>query len=166
MNTASKLTLAALALTVLATAAVQAQVNNVSITATATVQQPINVSTGQSLNFGNVFPGVIKAIAATDGTNAGRWDVTGQASTLVNLSFTLPGNLQSGANLLPIANFTGGTNTVNNAATAAGITPSLGGTATLSGTGALFVWVGAQVSPAINQPAGVYTASVTLTVTY
>ena len=55
---------------------------------------------------------------------------------------------------------------VNNAATAASITPSAGGTATLSGTGALFVWVGAQVNPATNQPAGVYTASVTLTVTY
>src|SRR2546427_759388 len=50
--------------------------------------------------------------------------------------------------------------------TAASITPSAGGTATLSGTGALFVWVGAQVNPATNQPAGVYTASVTLTVTY
>ena len=165
MNTASKLTLAALALTVLATAAAQAQVNNANITATATVQQPINVSTGQSLNFGNVFPGVAKTIATTDAT-AGRWDVTGQASTLVNLSLTLPINLQSGLNLLPIANFTGGTNTVNNAATAAAITPSLGGSATLSGAGALFVWVGAQVNPAINQPAGVYTASVTLTVTY
>ena len=166
MNTASRLTLAALALTVLATAAAQAQVNNVSITATATVQQPINVSTGQSLNFGNVFPGVVKAIAATDGTNAGRWDVTGQASTLVNLSFTLPANLQSGLNLLPIANFTGGTNTVSNAATAAAITPSLGGSATLSVSGQLYVWVGGQVSPVINQPAGVYTGSVTLTVTY
>ena len=166
MNTASKLTLAALALTVLTTAVAQAQVNNANITATATVQQPINVSGAQGLNFGNVFPGIAKAVLATDGTNAGRWDVTGQASSLVNLSFTLPGNLQSGANLLPIANFTGGTNTVNNAATAAAITPSLGGSATLSGTGALFVWVGAQVNPAINQPAGVYTASVTLTVTY
>ncbi len=165
MNTASKLTLAALALSVLATAA-QAQVNNASITATATVQQPINVSGAQGLNFSNVFPGIAKTVLATDGTNAGRWDVTGQASSLVNLSFTLPGNLQSGANLLPIANFAGGTNTVNNAATAAAITPSLGGSATLSGAGALFVWVGAQVNPAINQPAGVYTASVTLTVTY
>ncbi len=165
MNTASKLTLAALALSVLATVA-QAQVNNASITATATVQQPINVSGAQGLNFSNVFPGVAKTVLATDGTNAGRWDVTGQASSLVNLSFTLPGNLQSGANLLPIANFTGGTNTVNNAATAAAITPLLGGSATLSGAGALFVWVGAQVNPVINQPAGVYTASVTLTVTY
>ena len=155
MNTASKLTLAALALTVLATAAAQAQVNNANITATATVQQPINVSTGQSLNFGNVFPGVAKTIATTDAT-AGRWDVTGQASTLVNLSLTLPINLQSGLNLLPIA---------NNAAAATPF-PVDGASTSLSGTGALFVWVGGQVNPASNQPAGVYTASVTLTVTY
>src|SRR5436190_819261 len=93
MNTASKLTLAALALTVLATAAAQAQVNNANITATATVQQPINVA------------------AATP---------------------------------FPVA----------------------GASTSLSGTGALFVWVGGQVNPASNQPAGVYTASVTLTVTY
>src|SRR5947207_15560783 len=86
MNTASKLTLAALALTVLTTAVAQAQVNNANITATATVQQPINVTGAQSLNFGNVFPGVAKTIAATDGTNAGRWDVAGQASTVVNLA--------------------------------------------------------------------------------
>src|SRR5437899_1197041 len=124
MNTASKLTLAALALTVLATAAAQAQVNNANITATATVQQPINVTGAQSLNFGNVFPGVVKTVAATDGTNAGRWDVTGQASTLVNLSFTLPANLQSGVNLLPIATFTGGHNTANNAAAPTPFLPS------------------------------------------
>src|SRR5256885_928215 len=53
MNTASKLTLAALALTVLTTAVAQAQVNNANITATATVQQPINVTGAQSLNFGH-----------------------------------------------------------------------------------------------------------------
>ncbi len=165
MNTASKLTLAALALSVLATAA-QAQVNNASITATATVQQPINVSGFQSLNFGNVFPGVTKTIAASDGTNAGRWDVTGQASSLVNLSFTLPANLTSGANLLPIANFTGVYNTAATPVGGTGFTPSAGAAPTLSGTGQLFVWVGGQVTPASNQPAGVYTASVTLTVTY
>ena len=164
MNSASKLILTALVLTVLATAAAQAQVNNANITATATVQQPINVSTGQSLNFGNVFPGVAKTIATTDAT-AGRWDVTGQASTLVNLSLTLPINLQSGLNLLPIANFTGSYNTANNAAAATPF-PVAGASTSLSGTGALFVWVGGQVNPASNQPAGVYTASVTLTVMY
>jgi len=165
MNTASKLTLAALALSVLGTAA-QAQVNNASITATATVQQPINVTGAQGLSFGNVLPGIAKTVLATDGTNAGRWDVTGQASSLVNLSFTLPGNLQSGANLLPIANFTGSYNTANNAAAATTFVASTGASPTLSVTGALFVWIGAQVNPATNQPAGVYTAPVTLTVTY
>src|SRR5437773_2529496 len=81
MNTASKLTLAALALTVLATPAAQGQVDDANSRAAATEQ--------------------------------------------------------------------------------AAVTP-----ASLSGTGALCVWVGGQVNPASNQPAGVYTASVTLTVTY
>ena len=33
--------------------------------------------------------------------------------------------------------------------------PAAGANPTLSGTGALFVWVGAQVQPATNQVAGV-----------
>src|SRR6266568_3692456 len=71
------LVVAALALT---GTALQAQTNNASITATASVQTPINVVGAQQLSFGNVFPGVNKTIAATDLTNAGRFDVTGQAS--------------------------------------------------------------------------------------
>src|SRR5512145_2666015 len=91
--------LAALALT---GTALEAQTNNASITATASVQSPINVLGAQQLSFGNVFPGVNKTIAATDLTNAGRFDVTGQASTPVTLSFTLPATLSSGGNTMPI----------------------------------------------------------------
>src|ERR1044071_102914 len=88
MRTISKLTLAVAAL-VLTGTTLQAQTNNASITATASVQTPINVIGAQQLNFGNVFPGVNKTVAASDLTNGGRFDVTGQASTPVTLSFTL-----------------------------------------------------------------------------
>ena len=101
----SKLSLAVLAL-VIGASAVQAQTNNASITATASVQTPINVVGAQQLNFGNVFPGVNKTVAATDLTNAGRFDVTGQASTPVTLSFTLPASLTSGANTMPCCRLT------------------------------------------------------------
>ena len=161
----SKLSLAVLALVISASAA-QAQTNNASITATASVQTPINVVGAQQLNFGNVFPGVNKTVAATDLTNAGRFDVTGQASTPVTLSFTLPATLSSGANTMPIDTYTG-----IHAATSAqtggvAFNPVTGANPTLSGTGALFVWVGARVTPATNQAQGTYTANVTMTVVY
>jgi len=158
------LALAMLALVVFTTP-VYAQVNNASITATATVQAPINVTAVSNLDFQNVFPGVAKTVLVTDAT-AGRWDVAGAASTPVSLNFTLPGNLSSGANLMPIATWTGNHNTTA-APTGTGFTPSGTPTAaTLSATGAVFVYIGATVSPLANQAAGVYTAAVTLTVLY
>lgn len=161
--------LVALALAVLAlvvfTTPVYAQVNNASITATATVQAPINVTAVSNLDFQNVFPGVAKTVLVTDAT-AGRWDVAGAPNAPVSLNFTLPTNLVSGGNLMPIGTWTGNHNTTA-APTGTGFTPA--GTpsaATLSATGALFVYIGATVSPLSNQLAGVYTAAVTLTVLY
>jgi hypothetical protein len=158
------LVLAVAGLALLASSA-QAQVNNAAITATATVQTPINVTAANNLDFGNVFPGVSKAIAVGDAT-AGRWDVTGQASTAVTLNFTLPTDLVFGANLLPIGTWTGNHNTTATP-TGTSFTPSgAPEPSMLSGTGQLFVYIGATVSPAVNQAAGVYSASVTLTVLY
>src|SRR5881396_2383957 len=102
----TKLSLVVAAL-VLTGTALQAQSNNASITATASVQTPINVLGAQQLNFGNVFPGVNKTVNATDLTNGGRFDVTGQASTPVTLSFTLPATLSSAGNTMPIVSYTG-----------------------------------------------------------
>ena len=161
----TKWSLAVAALTLTGTA-LQAQTNNASITATASVQTPINVVGAQQLNFGNVFPGVNKTVAATDLVNGGRFDVTGQANTPVTLSFTLPATLSSGANTMPIVSYTG-VHAQNNAQTGGtAFTPASGATPTLNGSGALWVWVGAQVQPATNQAAGVYTGSITMTVVY
>jgi len=158
------LALAVLALVVF-TKPVYAQVNNASITATATVQAPINVTAVSNLDFQIVFPGVAKTVLVA-GATAGRWDVAGAPSTPISLNFTLPNNLVSGGNLLPIGTWTGNHNTTA-APTGTGFTPSGTPTAaTLSATGALFVYIGATVSPLANQPAGVYTAAVTLTVLY
>jgi hypothetical protein len=165
MRNVTRLTLVVAALVLTSTAA-QAQTNNASITATASVQTPINVVGAQQLSFGNVFPGVNKAVAATDLTNGGRFDVTGQASSPVNLSFTLPATLSSGGNTMPIVNYTGMHALLATQAGGIAFTPSAGASPTLSGTGALFVWVGAQVQPATNQVAGVYTGSITMTVVY
>jgi len=151
---------------VLISASAGAQTQTATIQATATVQQPINVTGAVNLAFGNVFPGIAKTIAV-GAAGAGRFDVTGQGSAPVLITFVLPANLTSGANNLPIGTWTGHRNTVNNPATGTNFTPSAGTTnATFSATGQLFVFVGGTVTPATNQAAGAYSGTVQMTVTY
>jgi spore coat protein U-like protein len=163
MQTTSKLLTAVAALT-LVSVSLQAQ-NNASITVSANVQQPITVTAANNLDFGQVFPGVSKTIAVNQ-PGAGRFDVTGQASTPVSLTFVLPANLTAGANLLPIGSWNG-VHSPTASPTGTSFTPSASATnATLSGTGQLFVYVGAQVTPAVGQVAGNYTGTVQMTVVY
>jgi spore coat protein U-like protein len=144
-----------------------AQIASFSVTTRATIVQALVVTPQRDLVFGNVVPGISKTIAVTDG-GAGRLRVRGQASTPVLMSFTLPGNLTSGANSLPIDSWTGRWNTSAAPAGGTSFTPSGAATsATLSGgAGQLFVYLGARVVPATTQAAGLYTATVTLTVAY
>ncbi len=145
---------------------VSAQAQSANITATATVFQAMTVTGARTLDFGNVFPGVAKSIGVAAATS-GRFDLTGQSSANVNLTFTLPTNLTSGANNLPIGTWTGCTNATNTTTGCTSFTPS--GTATasaFSGAGALFVWVGGTVTPGGAQAAGTYTGTVTLTAAY
>src|SRR2546425_6959970 len=119
MKNVARLVLMVVVLTSAVTMSAAAQSNTGSITATAVVQQPINVTGAVNLAFGNVFPGVAKTIVLT-AAGAGRFDVTGQASTTANVSFTSrPLYLTYGGNNLPIV-FTAGYNTVNSAAGATG----------------------------------------------
>jgi spore coat protein U-like protein len=159
-------TRAALAAALVTLAASAAQAQSANINATATVFQAMTVSGARDLDFGNVFPGVNKTIGVAAATS-GQFALTGQNSANVNLSFTLPTNLTSGANNLPIGTWTGCHNTSNATAGCTAFTPSAAATASaFSGTGSLWVWVGGTVSPAANQAAGSYTGTVTLTAAY
>jgi spore coat protein U-like protein len=163
MRTLTRVSAVVAALFSLATAA---EAQSANITAQALVYQPMTVAGAQTLDFGNVFPGVNKTIAVADPTS-GRFDLTGQASANVNLTFTLPANLASGGNNLPIGSWTGCHNATNSTTGCTPFTPSGAATASsFSGAGALFVWVGGTVSPAANQAAGTYTGTVTLTAAY
>jgi hypothetical protein len=130
-----------------------------SINATATVLSALSV-TGTDLAFGNVAPTQVKAVAAASG---GTFHVTGSNTAPVSLAFTLPATLGVNVN---VGTWTGLSNTVNNSGTAAALTVS--GAAqnrTLSGSGDLYLWIGATLTTAAATP-GAYTAPVTLTVTY
>ena len=146
--------------------AMPAVAQSANITATATVFQAITVTGAQNLDFGNVFPGVNKTIPVSAGS-AGRFDLTGQLSAPVQVAFTLPANLTSSGNNLPIGTWTGCTSPTTSAAGCTAFTPSGAPTSTaFSGAGALSVFVGATVLPGAAQPAGTYTGTVTLTANY
>jgi hypothetical protein len=166
MNTASKLSLAVVALLAIGATTAQAQGVSNTITATANVQTPLTVTGTTNLDFGNVFPGVPKTIATTAGT-AGLFTVGGQNSAEVNVSATTPTNLTGpGGALLPIGTWLGGYDTDNTQASQTALTLA-GTTTTLDGTtGALYVWLGATVSPTAGQVAGTYNGTVQLTVAY
>lgn len=147
----------------------QAQPNNATINASATVLQPVTVVAQSDLDFGNVFPGVNKSVLLTD-AGAGSWYVTGVSSAEVDLSLATPANLSDGGNNLPIQFGAGdaGYNTANDPSTATGFDPAAGASTNLSGAalGDLWVWIGGQVQPVADQPAGLYTGTITLTVDY
>jgi hypothetical protein len=137
-----------------------AQGTSGSINATASVVAALSV-TGADLVFGNVAPTSFKTIAPAAG---GTFTVTGAASQPVSVSFTLPVNLGNAA--VAIGSWTGLSNTTSTTAGASAITPSAGAqTLSMSGTGNLYLWVGATVTTTAA-PVGSYTAPVTLTVVY
>jgi hypothetical protein len=163
MRIVTRVSAVAAALFSLATAA---QAQSANINALATVYTPITVSGTRALDFGTVFPGVAKTIAIA-ATTSGQFQLGGQASGNVNLTFTLPTNLVNGANNLPIGTWTGCTSGTNTTAGCTAFTPS--GTATasaFSALGALWVFVGGTVTPGAAQAAGNYTGTVTLTAAY
>ena len=151
------------ALTLTTTAAGQ---NNASATVTATVQQPVTVTKANDLSFGNVFPGLNKTIATAD-AGAANFVVAGQASTPVNLTFSLPTTLSSSGNTMPVNSWTGVHNTTASPTGGSAFTPSATPTsATLHTNGSLYLYVGATAAPGSTQAAGTYSGTMTLTVVY
>ena len=154
------------ALAALTTVPALAQAQSASINATATVVTPLTVTGSAPLAFGNVFQGVNEIVAHSD-ANSGRFSVTGFGTSQVALTFTLPTNLSSGANTLPINTWdirSNGTNVVAGA-TAMTVTSGTPVNANLVG-GNLFLFVGARVTPSLTQAQGAYTAPIVLAAAY
>src|ERR1051326_6283105 len=124
MYTASKAALATLVLALVAATTVRAQGVNGSILTTATVQSPITVTGAQNVPLGNVYPGGVRTVAYREATNPGQFSVTGKASTPVTYSFSLPANLTSAGNNLPIGSWSGYVNTTSSTSGGSAITPS------------------------------------------
>lgn len=139
---------------------------NASASVTAEVQRPLTVTKTRDLDFGEVFPGVAKTIAVADATSA-VFHIFGQDDAPVQMTFVLPSTLISSGNTLVIQSWTGRHNTTNAPSSGTDFIPSATAvTANLGSTGNLYVFLGASVTPTVDQAAGTYTASASITVTY
>lgn len=147
-----------------------AQTAQGQIQALAQVLTALSVTSGDNLNFGLVVQGLSKSVDASApaaGTTSGKFSILGQATQNVSITFTtLPANLTSGTNNLPIT-YTGIRNTDNTPTGGAAFTPSTGVASTpLSGTGNLYVFLGGTVTPSGTQASGSYSGTVTMQVAY
>lgn len=158
---------ALLALTAARPRAAAAQARSGSVSVTANVGKRALVFGDADLAFGNIFPGVSKTVLPTDAA-AGRFHVRLRSGDHVNLSFDLPTQLAGpGGATLPIDSWSGLWNTTNSTAGATAFTPSPALTTIVIGpSAASYLFVGARVRPGAAQPAGSYTATITLTGAY
>lgn len=144
----------------------EAQSNQGTITASATVQTPLNVTNLQNLAFGNVLPGVNKTVLPGDAA-AGQLQITGQDAKEVSVDFgTLPTALADGGNSLPINFGSGSAGWGVFPGTVDGTFDPASGTSQVLLASSLYVFLGGTVQPPASQPAGIYSADVTVTVNY
>ncbi|HEY1177298.1 MAG TPA: hypothetical protein VGF17_14175 [Phytomonospora sp.] len=173
IRTRSLFTVLAASLAVFAGRAAHAQASATgSINITATVLAPLSIVPTQSLQIGKVGQGVNKTIGV-DAAGSGRFSVQGQGTALVDVTLTLPTNLTSGANTLPITGWTGSYIQGPDAPGGTSFTPVSGQSVNralpgpASNTTAVFSYrIGATVQPAGTQSPGDYVGTIGIQAVY
>ncbi len=135
--------------------------NTADIQALAEVLSPIDVTAVADLNFGQVLPGV-PTVVAPGAATGGAFTVSGAADQDVIVDFTLPTELTAGALTMPVS-FDAG---YGDGAPSTGLDPNADVTVGLGASGGWDVFLGGTVLPAVDQGAGTYSGTVTLTVVY
>jgi hypothetical protein len=128
------------------------------------VLAPVTVTGQRDLDFEDVFPGVNHSVTVTDLTS-GKWLITGDAWTWVDLSFPgLPATLSDGGSTIPIVYSASDAAyyRTDDPGSATSFDPSAGTSAMLWGDGTLYVWLGGTAQPSASATAGTYTATITL----
>lgn len=137
-----------------------------SIQAKGTVLSPISITATRDLDFGNdIIPGIQRTVDKTDATS-GKFSLAGQPNKEINVTLTLPSNLVNGGNNMSIT-FTstdGGWKTPNGSMNA--FDPANPVNASFASEGTMDVFLGGKVSPTHNQAAGLYTATVSISLYY
>lgn len=136
----------------------------------AVVGEPVVVQEQRDLAFGDVFTGTSVTVAVTS-ASSGRWLVIGERNAEVRLAFDLPSELTSGPYTLPIAFGAGaaGYHDRNVPQQATLFDPTVGAFARVRDHPQfqeLYVWIGGAVTAALDQPGGLYSGTITLTVSY
>ncbi len=149
-----------------ASAAAQATAS-IAATANVTGFVPLTAAGVNDLDFGSVTAGTPKAPTSLS-ANAGRFNISGQASTAVTVSFTLPTVLTGpAAATIPITfSSTDGLLWSAFPTTFTTFNPNAPFFTTTSGSGSLVIGISGTVSPPLATTTGIYSGTVTLTVTY
>lgn len=146
-----------------ATSAAAQNTDNDDIEVTAVVETALDVQGVTDLDFGSVFPGFGRTIAANDAAS-GEFQISGGNGGGVDLTFTLPASLSDGTNTMPVS-FTAAAGADRAGATV--FDPTALAQRSLDATnGTLSVFLGGTVTAAPTQVAGNYSATVTLTASY
>lgn len=139
-----------------------------SIQAIAFVQgvAPITAAGVNDLNFGTVFSGATTGLTNV-AAQAGRFDITGEPTANVSVSFALPLTLAGAGGTIPIAFAnTDGLEWGPFPAAFTTFDPNVPRLTALNGSGVLTIGIRGTVSPPAATTTGSYTGTITLTVSY
>jgi len=131
------------------------------------VVPPLTAVAVNDLSFGVVTAGTPKAPTSL-ASDAGRFTISGQPSTPVTVSFTLPTVLTGAGNAtIPITfGSSDGLFWHPYPGTFSTFSPSSASPQTLDATGSLVIGISGTVSPPTLTSTGLYTGTITLTVSY
>lgn len=144
--------------------------DSADIDALARVLETLTATAVNNLDFGDLLQGQASTVLPT-ATTAGQFFVNGEAGSEVELSFTLPSELDrdGGPEVLSIS-FSGTSavhNTEDDAAAGTDFDPDTGATTSLNGTnGELYIYIGGTANPDPAQQSGNYEGVITLSVEY
>jgi hypothetical protein len=146
------------------TPALRAQSGTTQVT--AAVVTPVTVTGLAPLDFGNVVRGVNRTVA-WNATTSGRFRITGQGTSQLAITFTLPTTLSNGFATMPINTYRVRVNGFNSTlfASNVGVVSGVPFTRNLV-AGSLWFFVGARVQPTTTQAPGTYASPVVLTAAY
>ena len=139
---------------------------SISAKASVTGVAPLAATGVNDLNFGTVTAGAIGTPSGP--SNFGRFSVSGQPTTPVTVSFALPTVLHGpGSATIPISfGSSDGKIWAPYPTTSTSFDPNASSTQSLDGTGSLIIGITGTVSPPTLTSTGLYTGTITLTVSY
>ena len=157
-----KLLIVAILLMVVSVASYAQVTANIS----ATVNANITLARTNDLALGAVNRGGTVTVLSTAAGAAAFTLSGGAANATTNCTFTVPANLTDvSSHTMPFTAQIPRSNTVANQAASSAFADITGGSATTSAAGALWLWIGGGVTADPAQVAGVYSGTITLTVT-